>query len=379
MPKILNLFFSSRKDHAAANYIHSEIGSHLLSRGYDVTGVCLSGNASEWLSHMPEPTFFWEFDRDAVKGKKLFANFILQRRLNHFLNEGKYDVIICDGLGILNLLSKLKNQNLPAVITVQHAPPRKADVPNSRVRQLFTQNKLSIVAISEMVKERLFLAGFGNANQVPVIHNAVNFSLLRHRLINRDDARLILKLSDDNFIIGVIGRLVSCKQQKLLLEALVALKGRNQLAANWRVLMIGDGPELTKLREYAHVHHIDEHVVFAGALDNASRYVKAMDLFVMTSSEDEGFGLVILEAMAGHVPVIANDTPVFRELVRDVKCRFHLNSAQSLSEKVLEFYQMSHAKRDDIAYRQSECAENLYNIERFNLAYESLVQKKIAP
>lgn len=375
MPRVLNIFFSSRKDHAAANYLHSEISQHLLSRGYEVTGLCLSGNAMDWPDHIQKPTYFWSYTHTAVKGKKLLASFLLRRRLRQLIKEGQFDAIICDGLGVLNLLAKLEHRILPPIVTIQHAPPRKSDKPSTGIKGLLEQSKLTVVAISDMVKERLYRAGYGDESQIQRIPNAINFSKMRREQLQRDEAKSLLSVNNTDFVIGTIGRLVSCKQHKLLLEAVANLKNQGSLPSDCRVVVIGDGPELENLKSYSQANQLDDYVVFTGLLENASRYVKAFELFVMTSNEEEGFGLVILEAIAGNVPVLANDTPVFRDLVVDDDCRFSLNDAGNLADRILSFYRLTREEREAIAYRQSEYAVSRYDIERFNASYEALIQQ----
>ena len=82
--------------------------------------------------------------------------------------------------------------------------------------------------------------------------------------------------------------------------------------------MIGSGPSATEIREVFKRDDLGERLHFAGELDQpllASAYC-AMDVFAF-ASKSETQGMVLTEALAAGVPVIALDAPGVREVVRD--------------------------------------------------------------
>ena len=82
------------------------------------------------------------------------------------------------------------------------------------------------------------------------------------------------------------------------------------------LVLIGDGPESEHLHRLAAELGVARHVYFLGCLDNPFPQMAAATALVLTS-EEEGFGLVLIEAMALGVPVIATDCPgAPRELLR---------------------------------------------------------------
>ena len=83
------------------------------------------------------------------------------------------------------------------------------------------------------------------------------------------------------------------------------------------LVLVGVGPQTENLRRLASELRINGHVIFRGHLENPFPQMAAASAFVL-SSEEEGFGLVLVEAMALGVPVISTDCPGGpREILRD--------------------------------------------------------------
>ncbi len=127
--------------------------------------------------------------------------------------------------------------------------------------------------------------------------------------------RQTLGLTPSTFVVGHVGRLAPEKNLAYLAEA-VALFVRR--APQARFLVVGGGPSEETLRETFARHGVARQLILAGkqtgrALADAYR---AMDVFVF-SSFSETQGMVLAEAMAAGVPVIALDAAGVREVMRD--------------------------------------------------------------
>jgi len=115
---------------------------------------------------------------------------------------------------------------------------------------------------------------------------------------------------------GYVGRLAREKNLEFLLEALI----QHLRTAPTHVVIAGTGPMEDVLREKAAHAGIAKRVHFTGVLRRtglADAY-HAMDAFVF-ASKSETQGLVLCEALAAGVPVVALDAPGVREVVRDFK------------------------------------------------------------
>jgi glycosyltransferase involved in cell wall biosynthesis len=108
-----------------------------------------------------------------------------------------------------------------------------------------------------------------------------------------------------------VGRLVSVKQHDLLIRAFPTVVKR---FPNAKLVIIGGGPEETRLKALAQELGLSSHIVWTGFVRNVHDYLRDSDLFVFPSRA-EGFGAVTLEAWFNGLPVIAFDVPAQNEII----------------------------------------------------------------
>jgi glycosyltransferase involved in cell wall biosynthesis len=121
--------------------------------------------------------------------------------------------------------------------------------------------------------------------------------------------RAELGIADGNAVIGIVGRLQPWKGQHRVIRAAAELQRRGYDVA---LLVVGGtayglSPDYEpQLHRLVHELNLDDRVWFTGQVADAAPYMSAMDIFV-SASEAEPFGIVLLEAMALGVPVVAAD------------------------------------------------------------------------
>jgi glycosyltransferase involved in cell wall biosynthesis len=103
--------------------------------------------------------------------------------------------------------------------------------------------------------------------------------------------------------LGSVGRLHRNKGYDLLLDAAGLLRDRG---VDFSLTIAGDGPERAALERQAAALRLTDRVALPGWVAEPAEALKDMDLFVL-SSRVEPFGLVVIEAMAAGVPVVAAD------------------------------------------------------------------------
>jgi len=99
-----------------------------------------------------------------------------------------------------------------------------------------------------------------------------------------------------------VGRLVPEKGQKYLIEAFSKINEK----ADWRVVILGDGPLRNQLEEQVKILGLDKQVQFLGAVNNVDEWLAKASIFVFPSIS-EGFPNALAEAMSAGLPCISFD------------------------------------------------------------------------
>jgi glycosyltransferase involved in cell wall biosynthesis len=116
-----------------------------------------------------------------------------------------------------------------------------------------------------------------------------------------------------DLVVGFLGRLEAIKGPQYFIEAIRLLKGQHHLAPP--VMVFGDGSLRSQLTDYVN-HWQLANVTFAGQTLDPATSLPAIDILVVPS-QSEGFGLIVLEGLAGGKIVVASDLPVVRDLIID--------------------------------------------------------------
>lgn len=111
-----------------------------------------------------------------------------------------------------------------------------------------------------------------------------------------------------------IGRLEKRKGLKYLLKAFAVLQKKRPEV---KLLIAGDGPDREKLEEFSHELELHD-VSFLGHVseEEKMKLLSEADLFVSPALYGESFGIVLLEAMAADVPIVAGDNPGYRGVLQ---------------------------------------------------------------
>ncbi len=127
--------------------------------------------------------------------------------------------------------------------------------------------------------------------------------------IDRPGVRAELNIPQNARIVLDVGRFVPHKRQAFLVEI-----AREVLACRADVyfLLIGDGPSHEHVEQQVRVGNLSDHFRFVKGAPSLDHYWLASDVFAFPSV-NEGFGIVVVEAAAAGLPVIAHDIPGVRE------------------------------------------------------------------
>lgn len=218
---------------------------------------------------------------------------------------------------IMNLSSDMKVAGMAAKLAgVNRIIYRRGSaipIRNSFVNRFLFRKVLDEVLANSHETKRTILANnpsFIDPAKIRVIYNGMRFDQFES---HKNDP--CYESTEGEVIIGNAGRLVRQKAQDYLVDLAVELKKRNK---NVKILIAGDGRLETKLRERARSSGVEDRIVFLGFMDNMKSFWDSIDIFVL-SSLWEGFGYVIVEAMANSKPVLAFDVSSNPEIIEDGK------------------------------------------------------------
>jgi glycosyltransferase involved in cell wall biosynthesis len=168
----------------------------------------------------------------------------------------------------------------------------------------------AIIATSSGVADDL-VSRFGVArDRIRVLHNPVDLEAIYAAAREPIDGERPW-VSTGPAIVAA-GRLADAKNYPLLLEALALL--RRTLPAE--LLILGQGDREAAIRDEVARLGLGDAVTLGGFQRNPWKFIARADVFVL-SSRYEGFGNVLIEAMACGVPVVATSSPGTREIVND--------------------------------------------------------------
>lgn len=157
-----------------------------------------------------------------------------------------------------------------------------------------------------------------------------------------------------------MGRLVSKKRHEVLIDALA----RSGLS-NIRVVLVGGGPQESTLKRHVARLGLDSQIVFTGAVNDAWRYLKAFDAFVLTSGAEEAFGIVLLEAMLAEVPIISSDAAGPKEVAGDAALLFASGDAADLARTMARVMNMDRKELDELTNTGCQRLETRFDMEGF--------------
>jgi len=218
---------------------------------------------------------------------------------------------------ILNLPSDLKLVGIAAKLAgVRKIVYRRGSaipINNTILNKVLLKNCVTdIIANSETTKKTLLknTSKWLNEEKIKVIYNGINLEE-----INEKKWSPVYQRKGNEIILGNAGRLNKQKGQKYLIDIAVELQKRN---LDFKILIAGTGELEKELKQYAKERKVLNNVIFLGFVENIKSFMMSIDVFLLTSLW-EGFGYVMVEAMASKKVVMAFDVSNVSEIITENK------------------------------------------------------------
>ena len=273
----------------------------------------------------------------------------LRKALAKELNEGQYDVIIGVHAPLAARLAALRAY-LPDTKLVGWI--------HNSFEALFSDTSLYIGAD----RKRHYVYQFQKLDDVVVLcnHDAETYQNydphFQPTVIYNPLTLIPSKMSEGNshrFL--AVGRFShQHKGFDLLIEAFHLFA---QQDSDWKLDIVGEGVEEELYRSLIQKYHLEDRVIIHPFTNNIQEYYSKAQVFVL-SSRWEGFGLVLVEAMAHGLPIISSDLPTSKEIMNDFALYFRNGDIEDLAQRLKDATQIDW---------QSKSKEALKIAERFDI------------
>ena len=168
--------------------------------------------------------------------------------------------------------------------------------------------------------------------------------------------------------LGTVSRLVPQKNLPLLLETLKELNSINSL--EFELSVVGTGPLEKELQVISVKLGVERAVSWKGQSEEMVAFYQSLDIFVLTS-DYEGFGLVLLEAMSQGIPIVARNISAIPEVMGELHPGL-VNSSRpiDLAQKIREFLENREVFNSCLEFQGARLRE--FSIDKTQLAHERL-------
>jgi glycosyltransferase involved in cell wall biosynthesis len=191
------------------------------------------------------------------------------------------------------------------IVASSRGNPRR---PVSALERTMAKRFDRVIPVSRWVSEGLLEKGL-SPSRIRLVHDGVNPDSIRAAIgRGREEARSLLGVPNDAFVVVMVGNLREWKGQHVLIEAVAQLHLEDPPV---RVLLIGsategDAPYVERLAEMVNRLGLEGIVTFLGHRDDVPDLLHMADVAVHASTEPEPFGLVVPEAMATGTVVVVS-------------------------------------------------------------------------
>jgi glycosyltransferase involved in cell wall biosynthesis len=298
-------FFNSIKFWGGGEKLHLEYAIEFKKRNYTV-----------FLPAHPASPLWDKANAENLKtfpitvGNLSFLNPFKLIRLVRFYKKNKIDTVIFSSSQDLKLGSiSAKIAGVKNIVYLRGlAVPIKASLIN---RFVFKSLLSHIISNSDETKRSIlkYLGKYIDENKVKTIYHGIDVSKLK-----KDGTHKLKEIQDrgHGIILGNAGRLTPQKGQDKLLIIAKELKAQH---VDFTLFIAGTGELQSKLENLIDEYDIRKEVVLLGFVEDMEVFMNSIDIFLLTS-EWEGFGYVLVEAMIKSKPVVAFNKTSNPEIVQ---------------------------------------------------------------
>lgn len=332
------------------------------TKKYKVTVAFITGHSNENTKKriISEEILFLNCSKQDMRGLKIHAI----KKLVMLCRKEKFALVISHRYKpIYMMLWVARFCSISAMIFVMHAMKTMESFSRKLlIRALLSQNML-FAGVSNAVRDDLRHAMYHIPHdRIITLYNCIDMKAAEKLLLSKKEARDDLHLPEDALVIGTIGRLAPEKDQKNIIYAFATLKSHFTHA---KLLIMGDGPLEHDLKKLTEQLHLQDDVIFTGFVREAQRYLKAFDIFILSSTK-EAFGRVLLEAMVAKIPVVGTRTDGIPEVIGEAGFIVNARDSTALSSTLFTLAELPVTERSAWGDKGYDRVKTHFSIESFN-------------
>lgn len=234
-----------------------------------------------------------------------------------------------------------------------------------------------VIAVAEAIRAKIHQFCYFPRQRISIIPNGVDLRPPVSGEKCREAIRSGLGISNNSLVVGSVGRIAAVKGFDILLASFAELAA---LREDTHLLLVGDGPEFTKLSRLALDSPYSGRIHLVGHQATPSAWLRAMDIYV-NSSHSEGLSLAVLEAMGVGLPLVVTNVGDHSALVSGPpRCGLTAppNDSKALAGAILKLLN-DRPLRDSTSRNARDVQQSSYSIEamiaNYEKAYASLVDR----
>ena len=331
----------------------ADLSNLLAARGHDVFVALLPDSPLRNLLRLPPENLIISRIRNPL-------DVLSMQRLAKFASERE--------IGILH--AHAARDYLPAAICSRLSDKpfvltRHVLFPMKRANSFFLRGATGIIAVSNAVAgvlEKTF-----PAEKITTIHNGIDLKRFR---FNPKKPNRVLK-------IGTIGHLAPIKGHDVFIEAAKIVSEKLQ---NAQFVIVGEdkskaGENRRNIEDLIAKSNLGKKINLIGWIDDVRPILRDLDLFV-SAARSEPFGLVLLEAMAWGVPVIATSSEGAQEIIETNHsgALTPIEDAGLLAQEILDLLN-SPEKRKNLSVNGRKRVEDCFSLEKMVLETENFYRR----
>ena len=214
--------------------------------------------------------------------------------------------------------------------------------------KIFCNMAKTVIVPTQKTKDCLI--DYGVKKPIKIIPTGIELEKFRARITPEKIINLKknLGLKADDFVILFLGRVAKEKSIDVLISQMPNIIKKVE---NAKLLIVGGGPYLEKLKSMSHDLFIDRNIFFTGEIpwQQINIYYRLADVFV-TASTSETQGLTCIEAMASEIPVVCKNDPSVQNLIENGKNGFLFDDGKELTSIIYDLKQNQQLRENIIGH-----------------------------